>query len=227
MKFIKKLFKKIIFVLFIKKKIQVPTKIVIASTGRSGSTLLYNAIISSLILENFNLHRNSKKFLLLRKLVGSFVVRLSDIKTSPFPVLKTHDLFDKQFENDALYVFIYGDPLDSALSVKLMAQQKGISWFNAHIHHLNSSGELGELFHKDILNYENQMKSWSTASSERVFIINYDDLWQSQEKISDFVGLTIDLPEKRGRAVKQVPENINEELFRHLRQVMIEISSKE
>lgn len=218
--FIKKAIKKIVFLLFFKQKI------VVASTGRSGSTLLFNAIVSGLIRKKFNVGDDGKLYFLLKKFVGDFAVRLSDINSSPVPVLKTHDLLDRKYENDAKFIFIYGEPLESALSVKIMTEKRGSRWFNDHLHHLNSSGEIKDLFQKDILNYENQIKSWAKGSPEHVLTVNYDDLWKCQKKISSFLGFDVEFPEKLPRVSKDIPKNINNELFEHLRHVMSELSNR-
>jgi hypothetical protein len=85
-----------------------------------------------------------------------------------------------------------------------------------HIYHLVGQGSPHEIFEKDVLNYEAQIKSW--ANADGVFVVHYDDLWKKSDELSDYLGFKLRLPERRDRTVKIRPSNINQELFDHLRQ---------
>ena len=98
-----------------------------------------------------------------------------------------------------------------------MTEKHGMQWFEDHLYHLNSPGEFSDLYQKDVLNYERQLRSWSQGSDRQVFIVQYEDLWDRVDDLSAFLNIPVSLPERRPRAPKSLPESINIELFDHLR----------
>lgn len=198
-------------------------KIVVASTGRSGSTLLFNAVADAFIRHHLGKLDLAPFRSIWRTIVRGSAERLDAVSSNPKPVQKTHDLYNPRYAQHAKYIFIYGDPLDSAFSVKKMMETHGHAWFERHLYHLNSSGTCAELFTSDILNYENQLRSWQQGFPERVFIVSYEDLWDRSEALSDFVGFEVRLPDRKRRAAKSPVEHINEDLFVHLRKVKADL----
>jgi len=204
-------------------------RVVVASTGRSGSTMLFDAIAASMGRGCLG-GLYDKKIIntTVDKVLKGFVLRLNSLSNSPCMVCKTHDIAPGQ--EDVLpgvkYIFIYGDPLDSALSVKSMVAKNGESWFYQHLYHLRGEGALEDLFEKDVLNYEGQIKSWLAMRSGSVLCIDYDDLWDERDKLSDFLGFEVILPEKRERVEKVLPDVINGDMFDYLRAVKEEEKGK-
>lgn len=191
--------------------------IVVASTGRAGSTLLVNAISEAYINNYFKEYPAFFKNQ-MANLTTSYANQLleSDISMSGAPILKTHDLdrLDKQIELKK--VFIFTDPLDSALSVMEQIKQKGSSWGKRHLFHLQSSGNLSDLFQVDILNYEIILDSWKKSNA---FIVHYDDLWSRVDCLSDYLQFDVVLPSRKPRKVIKKPNNINTILFDDLQKI--------
>jgi len=160
----------------------------------------------------------------LKRLSSDYLDRISDIESCKAPVLKTHDLFRSEFAHRAKYIFIFGDPLESAQSVEQMGKKHGIAWIEEHIHHLVGSGSPEDIFEKDVLNYEEQLKSWGNAQG--VFIVHYDDLWGKEVELSQFLGYELRLPERRERAKKSLPPNYNKPLFERLKTLEQELRAK-
>lgn len=188
--------------------------IVIASTGRTGSTMLTKAIAGSLI--NSRYWYLPKKFRkVLSRLSISFVDRFSCIHEECAPVVKTHDIFRGNVNPDLRLIFVFGDPVDSAKSVVRVSEQKGVEWIAQHIYHLSGEGDPGDIFQKDVLNYSGQIDAWSKAAG--AFIVHYDDLWDEREALSRFLGFNLVLPVRKNRSVREVSANFNEELFEDLK----------
>jgi hypothetical protein len=188
-------------------------KIVIASTGRAGSTLLTEAIADAFIIKRYSwLPNGLKRWLRKQSLV--YVDRLSHIDSHTAPVIKTHDLPLERCGHNIKYIFVYGNPLDSALSVEAQMRVHGRIWGEEHIYHLRGSGEPEYLLEADVLNYEKQMESW--CSSEDVYIVHYDDLWDAVPSMSDFTNLPIDLPQRKQRKKTDNPAHFNRGLFDRL-----------
>lgn len=201
-------------------------KIVVASTGRSGSTILHEAIRNGMVRACCPRIRNPFLLRKLNKLAGGFTPRIANVHSDPTPVQKTHDQFDPRYAYDAKYVFVYGDPLESALSVKRMYESAGQGWFENHIRNLNSEGHIEELFTRDILNYERQLNSWQQGDVGRVLLLRYEQLWDRVDSISAFVGFPVMLPMHRERNTI-LPDNVdNPALFEYLRSIMLSLDER-
>ncbi len=191
-------------------------KIVIASTGRSGSTMLTNEVARSLIMSRFSKLPKGLQSLLLR-LSRDYVDRLCKIRQKKAPILKTHDTYDEKYRSDAKYIFVYGDPLESAMSVSLMGEKYGTHWVEEHIFHLRGNGSTFDIFESDVLNYEQQIASWDSAPD--ALLLHYEDLWDRVDEISKFIGFRVALPRRFSRRDKQQPDSHNIEMFQRLRRL--------
>lgn len=190
--------------------------VVVASTGRSGSTMLANAVAASLIKTKFHafptsLHDYIKRFSI------AYLDRITDIDQFAAPILKTHDLFRKEFSDKAKFIFVYGDPLESAQSVEQMKKKRGSIWVEEHIYHLVGNGTPHDIFTEDVLNYECQMRLWGEAKG--AFLIHYDDIWNKNTQLSRFLGFDVELPKKRARSLKGEPLSYNKALFDRLKKM--------
>jgi len=194
-------------------------KIIIASTGRSGSTMLFDAVVDSLIRHRFHLKRDTWISNLIKSIIAGYIDRIEKLSEEPFLVCKTHDKYEGNPDSNCKFVFIYGDPLESARSVEQTVEQEGQQWFLDHQFHLGASGDYEDLFQKDVLAYQNQLESWLTQRNANIVCIDFDDLWRKIQKLSDFLGFEVELPIKCPRRKKPNKDNINEELFKLLRNV--------
>ena len=194
--------------------------IVVASTGRSGSTMLARALAESFVISKYP--RLPKSLIkLLVSYSQQYVVRLNQIGQKTAPVLKTHDVYDGYYKVDARYIFVYGDPLDSALSVNSMGEQMGRHWIEHHIFNLCGKGSALDLFDRDVLNYEQQISSWRSAPG--VLPIKYDDLWDRVDEIEKFFGHPVSLPNRQPRQEKQLPRSYDIEMFDRLRRLYADV----
>lgn len=192
--------------------------LVIASTGRAGSTMLFMAIRRGYVLQKIGVNAGGYLRKILEWLASDFCDRLDCIETIGSGVIKTHALWCDGLNKNAKFLFIHGDPLESALSVEQMTNRYGIEWFDEHLYHLESEPhELKDLYQTDVLNYEKQINSWGNANSESVLCVAYEDIWENIDQISKHVGFKVTLPEFRERAKKSEKENINAQLFERLR----------
>ena len=200
---------------FLNKSVYISqSPIVIASTGRSGSTLLTHAIAQALVDSRFRwLPSVIKRY--IKHFSTDYINRIQNIDGANAPVIKTHDIFRKAFSDRAKYIFVFGDPLESAQSVAQMGEKHGVNWIEEHIFHLVGRGNPREIFEKDVLNYEAQLKSW--GDSKGVFVVHYDDLWNKSEELKEFLGFELRLPERRERTEKALPLSFNQEMFDYLR----------
>ena len=97
-------------------------KIVIAGTGRCASTLFTMCIARSYLSSlRIPIPKSFEKC--LAPLLIEYVEDLRAIRFSTAPVIKTHDLYiAESLPPDTKSIFIYGDPLISAVSVALQRE---------------------------------------------------------------------------------------------------------
>ena len=196
-------------------------KIIIASSGRSGSTMLYYSLADSLILKKLHLNSNNIVAHYIKRLCTGFVKRIKTLPNEPYLVCKTHDIYDNPPKSNYKYIFIYGDPLDSAMSVEKEVNKKGLGWFLKHQKYLRAFGNYDDLYRKDIHNYKGQIENWLNQRKKNIFCVDYDDLWSEVDLLSKFVGFEVRLPPRRPRQDK-IPidiDEINENLFDQLKSI--------
>jgi hypothetical protein len=109
--------------------------------------------------------------------------------------------------------------VESALS----AYGLGPGFLRLHIRHLRGQGAPSQVLQADVLNYEAQLRSW--AASEHVLVIHYNDIWANAVLLENYLGFPVQLPPRRPRAPKDVPADLNRELFDHLRRLESEMLS--
>ena len=195
-------------------------KIVVASVGRSGSSVLTDQIA------NAYFSKYLPKFLWpLRKLlipcICEYCDYLNEITIFSGPIIKTHDQYSAPL-NVAVpvkFIFIYCDPLESALSVSRQRYLKSDEWVASHIEHLRGEGSPEDIFYRDALNFKNQIVSWFKSPALK---IKYPDFWDDQDSISRFLELDINLPLyiERSIANGELPNEYNKQMFEDLRQLL-------
>lgn len=194
--------------------------IVVAGTGRSGSTLLFTAISEGLVYKRFKIKPGTLAGRALLQFSRAYTNRLSSVSASHIPAHKTHDMLSSKNTQGARFVFVYGDPLEAAKSVQTMVTKHSKIWLDEHQFHLKASGSFEELYERDILNYEGQMLSWLAISNENVFGIRYEDIWDRKDELQEFLGFRVTLPKRIPRKSKPKVEKYNVELFKHLTSIM-------
>lgn len=195
-------------------------RIIVASTGRAGSTVLYKALCESYTKKRCLTKKETEKRIRKRIDCG-FIKRLKkDHKKLP-KIIKTHDLFhDDTYPKNSKAIFVYGDPLDSLLSVEQMTKKYGLQWFYQHQYNLRAEGSFEKLYHDDVLNFEGQIKSWMRQKRSNVLCIKYEDIWERKKDIEAFTGLSISLPPQKQRTKKERQNKIDQKLIQHLRRTL-------
>jgi len=188
------------------------TPIVIASSGRSGSTMLADCVTASFIEHRFRrVPRTLRK--IATRFAFEYVDRLEDVENN-VPVVKTHDIYRASTSRELRPIFVFGPALEAMVSAKQVATEKGSIWLEEHIFHLCGDGDPAKIYDEDVLNYQAQLESWSAA--DNVFLVHYDDIWENADRLSDFVGFPLNLPPRKERRSKTKPADYNEYLVRRL-----------
>ena len=196
---------------FFKKTLRavLPTRfpaIVVASMGRSGSTVVYSAIRDGLAEQRFH-HLPSN---IASRIVSDSAWDLASTKLQKGVVYKTHaHSHELSATPYAKVVFLYGSASDAALSVFACNQKYGPAWTARHFDHMRAKGSFADLPFEDVLRFGEQLDGWLGCPSVPTLGINYEELWTHEERISEFVGFPIRLPRRRSRSNKHmIPEAI-------------------
>ncbi|WP_170350545.1 MULTISPECIES: hypothetical protein [Ruegeria] len=173
--------------------------VIVASNGRSGSTMTFLALADSLR----DVDREAAK-------KSNFIARLDDATFHAPCVYKTHDYPQplSSWPENTRVVFCFGSAKDSAFSVYSALDRYGADWIDLHFHHLHATGTYDELFQRDVLQQARQIKEWVTYEDVPVLCVHYDALWEYQETISRFTGLDFRPPERRERVPKDIPAEL-------------------
>jgi hypothetical protein len=183
--------------------------VVVGSTGRCGSSMVVDVIADEIIQKN-KMTNLTIEIQILKKILTTFEPRFCKDTFDLRGVVKTHD-FPLSDENNFLkgknvkFIFLWGDSYLAALSVQGQIQKRGIEWFNAHQFNLRGSGSVEKLLTSDVLGFAEKVERWKEFSLIRdCFVVNYDNLWREQNRISDYLGFELKLPPKVLRKTKAV-----------------------
>lgn len=170
--------------------------LIIASMGRSGSTLVWDALRQA-----FAAHRSGGWFEgPLTRLVSEQAWDLGTVRFVPGVVYKTHGLAEElPDESGARVVFLFGSATDAALSVLSCKTRYGPDWIAEHFRHLRASGGFSELAKRDVLRFSDQLDGWIGKSGTPRMILRYDSLWDHEQTLSEFAGVRVKLPIRRAR----------------------------
>lgn len=187
-------------------------KIIIASSGRCGSTLLTSSIIRSKLKNSYLI--NLLVYLrFLKNYPNTFIRNIDEIPNSPYPIIKTHGLIDnKNFKYLSKHkvIFIFGDPLHSLFSVNKQLKVIGKEWVKEHLKNLGSNKSINDLNISDSLNYANQIKSWeSFVHFNNIFYLNFKSLWDPKIKsnLENFLGSELEIEKYASRKFHDVKYN--------------------
>lgn len=169
--------------------------VIVASIGRSGSTLVTGQL------------RKSAKTIWRNK-TAQFYPTLATAELSRGTICKTHDYPDalKAREEPVKPLFIFGSTLDSALSVHSCKTRFSPNWVDDHLRHLKSTGHQDDLFKWDICGMGPQIKSWATFDGVPTLCVRYDALWDHIKDIRRFTGYRFKLPAFAPRPPKQIDD---------------------
>lgn len=160
--------------------------VVIASTGRSGSTMLCRAIMNSYFQSRTKLSINPR-FVFYPAFCKK---NLSYYRHGG--VYKTH-MLATHVPNELKTIFIYDDPVISYKSFNNCVVKYGSPWGEQHLKNLESRYSISDLgADVDILNYKEQMSSWFSRKSG--VVIRFSELWDNTEDLSDYIGVNLKLP---------------------------------
>jgi len=155
--------------------------IVIPSMGRCGSTALFFAIRASVPPH-----------------AGRFVHQLERTEILDGEIIKTHDKAPKVIPDNWKVIYLHGNEDAIYKSVLLQSNE----WKKQHFIHFGKEfvdNETSIIF-GDGLGLQENYDSWKDKNN--VLCIHYDNLFESEGIISEFLGVDITLPKRIQRTTK-------------------------
>jgi hypothetical protein len=116
-------------------------------------------------------------------------------------VFKTHDYPPRRIlPLQPRIVYVFGDVGQAVESVMRTAAARGMDWFAEHCRHLAvPPGNVEDLPDVDLLRCKDHVSAWLDYGSAPVAFVRYETMWSSVEKLSEFLGFRLVLPERRPR----------------------------
>ncbi|GIG53769.1 hypothetical protein [Demequina activiva] len=174
--------------------------VIVNSYGRSGSTVLFMAIRNSASKPVLRVAPPSRDY-------GAQAWRLEGLRVGSGRVYKSHDRPPTRMPRGARMLYVFGDPVASTLSV-IKRGSDSAEWMALHCEHLGVPRCAPEdLIGRDALRIEEHLRSWLDGELGPIAFVRYEALWEHADRISDFAGLPVTLPQRRERStsVDQAP----------------------
>lgn len=169
--------------------------IVVASMGRSGSTLVYKAISEGLASARCGIATYLGKQI--------FSDTAWDISSTPLHhgvVYKTHALASElPDDTNVKVVFVFGSASDAVISVFACDLRFGPDWTSEHLKNLRASGTLMDSLNYDALRLEEQIDGWLNQRKAQMIALHMDELWNDASKLSEFLGFPVRFPPRKAR----------------------------
>lgn len=177
-----------------------PTRLpplIVASMGRSGSTMVCDALRLAVAAARFPGSLQAQGL----RLVSDEAWDLHRTRLAPGVVYKTHGLAHELPDGSgAKVVFLFGSATDAALSVLACRDRKGPRWIDQHFEHLRATGPFEDLGRSDVLRFGEQLDGWISKSGTQRLILHYESVWEHVQTLSDFAGVPVCLPPRRPRS---------------------------
>jgi hypothetical protein len=194
--------------------------VIVNSYGRSGSTVLMRSIVKCA-----NEAKNKKIQELAFKSISQTAWDLNGKQLRNGMVYKTHDYPpDETFNNEVKMLYTFADPVDVVLSLLRLYDERGEKWMKQHYDHLKANyGNFKNIIKEDQLRLESHLDSWLQESRFPIAFVKYEEMWEYQDEISEFLGFSVSLPPFRERKANK--QN-NLELISQLKQTYKPVRNK-
>lgn len=165
--------------------------------GRSGSTVIFDALVEGVTLQRFGKAGCGLNF---TRLVRSWAFDLEQTPLIGGVVYKTHDFpVPELATSKPKIVYVFGSASQAAVSVHSCLDRYGREWVDLHMNHLRAKGRFEDMWTADILRFEDQINAWTQVAGLDVLAIRYETMWDHERTVSDFLGFRVVLPPRRKR----------------------------
>lgn len=169
--------------------------VLVCSMGRSGSTVLFEALSEGMARFRFKFHGP-----IARRLARASAFEPEGFDFRRGVVYKSHCFPEEIMPRQQVRpIFLFSRPSDVAISVLTCLGRYGPGWTRQHLSHLRASGPINQIPFRDVLRLEEQIDAWSGARHLPILGVRYEKMWLHATEISRFVGFPVNLPPQRPR----------------------------
>jgi len=123
---------------------------------------------------------------------------------------------EKLLKHTLIILYTFADPVDVVLSLLRLYDERGEKWMKQHYDHLKVPyTNFENIIEEDQLELENHLNTWLQERRFPIAFVKYEELWEHQDEISEFLGLTVSLPPFRERKANKQND---QELISQLKQ---------
>lgn len=153
---------------------------IVASCGRSGSTLIFGVVAAAFPEEAYSFVRHPLDF-------------------PDRGIIKTHCWAPAKLSDSTRYIYCYGNPVLCAIS----ANSQPDSFKRLHFANMGGTYLLKDFWpREDVLHIEQNYRSWQRHFGKKnVFPLHYDDIYHPDTKprLERFLGVSLKFPPKEDR----------------------------
>ena len=155
--------------------------ILVGGLGRCGTTLLFDAVLKS----SYRYSRGRP-----------FVVDIATFDFKKSHVYKSHDLAPKALPPHVRPIFMFGNPMNAAISAASFGEEHYIHIRSPHFANRH------KIFEQDVLLLEACFDSWMRNQSFEFASVRYENLYEDEvvAGLNQFLDLELNLPNRRKRA---------------------------
>lgn len=172
--------------------------VLVNSYGRSGSTMLTKSIIASTLNNSSHWFYN----LMLRS-INQQAWDIDNTRIRSGFIYKTHDYPPQnKINTNCSVIYIFADPVNVVLSLmKIFEELESDKWMREHFEHLKSKyiEDFYSIIDHDTLHLEDHLDSWLAETKLPVAFVRYENLWDNQDKLAEFLDIPLKLPPYKER----------------------------
>lgn len=176
------------------------TPILVASLGRSGSTMICESIIRGKC-EAIGLTYREWMLFEPAWIPGEVTFR-------PGGVYKTH-FYKRGIPENTKIVFVYDDAYQIVGSLLTKLWKGEQDWLMVHGRHLTGRAvSVEKMIAEDVFKLRDNFLSWTSKEYPNVFYVHYDDIWSRKVEIENFLDIKLSMPKREHRSnyLKVLPE---------------------
>lgn len=171
--------------------------ILIASAGRAGSSMLFDAVVGQVVVQD--VRRGARRIVgglglgaWIGRSISSFAVQPSSRDIRAFRVIKTHAGAGTISSDVGLRaIFTHAPSEHTTASLMRQVDREGSAWIDRHAYHLGHRGSPVDFIVSHARILEDQETGWKMRRD--TLSVPLDRLWEQREQIASWLGLD-DLP---------------------------------
>jgi hypothetical protein len=174
-------------------KVSPAPALLIGGLGRCGTTLVFDSILES----TYSYSR-----------ARQFVIDIASFDFEKSHVYKTHDFPPEALPSHVRPIFMFGNPMDAAVSASGFGEQHYIHIRSPHFPNRH------KVFEEDVLLLESHFDSWMRTQNFEFASVRYENLYDAEvlAGLGQFLGVELKLPPHKKRTTDWSAHKMRDQL---------------